>query len=95
MDYNFDMHSSGRPVGFGARRMQSTGMVDKDGREIFEGDILENTSKFGWPDRLVVKWTVCDPKDVNLYATSGYDFGQPHGWIVVGNIYENPDLVPK
>jgi uncharacterized phage protein (TIGR01671 family) len=71
--------------------MQSTGLLDKNGKEIFEGDVVEFEKKRG-----DIFW--------NEFAARFYvnaDFGLDHDiacsreLIIVGNIYENPELIRK
>jgi uncharacterized phage protein (TIGR01671 family) len=83
--------------------MQFTGLKDKNGKEIYEGDILP--ARFGLGNRAVV-WDVgaCGFELVDgfgddftegehLLDVSGeLDLGY-NPWEVVGNIYENPDLI--
>ena len=65
--------------------MQFTGLHDKNGKEIYEGDIIEQ-------DGLLreVEW------DYTLLSAIKYNkFGSTHGAItVIGNIHENPELTP-
>jgi len=85
--------------------MQFTGLKDKNGKEIYEGDILKWTNEFpalGEPKEIVrkVKW--------DTYYGAGWNFGeswkdgekrwsyrkpQPEEIEVIGNIYENPELL--
>lgn len=79
--------------------MQYTGLKDKNGKEIYEGDILEyfrikpGTENY-YPDRTkrkAIKW-----EEYNRCV--GYNMRpiieeDDNYWEVIGNIYENPELL--
>ena len=64
---------------------QFTGLLDKNGKEIFEGDILKD--KYGTIG--LCSW---EPSCWNFINTSGcLESGSP--WEIIGNIHENPELL--
>ena len=84
--------------------MQFTGLTDKNGKEIYEGDIVKYKKHEGyllddfiaeiiWKD---VQWSISDPKgkmrDVDFGEVDEFDDVLDH-LDVIGNIYENPELL--
>lgn len=77
--------------------MQFTGLLDKNGKEIFEGDILKGR-KTGCDVRL---FTVSWGRDIAgfipfaSYDTDCDQYFEIETCEVIGNIYENPELLNK
>ena len=74
---------------------QYTGLKDKNGKEIFEGDIV--ATDFHEKKPYLIKYGVHNYTDVGFYAKDGnYRFPMPDSLkhiIKIGNIYENPELL--
>lgn len=74
--------------------MQSTGLKDKNGKEIFEGDVLKNnkyiTSVFYEDGAYCVKFRRTPNTTVTMNVIS---FIEKYKTRIVGNIYENPELL--
>lgn len=77
--------------------MQSTGLYDKNGKEIFEGDIVKNINT---ESKGRVIWDINNTGwhySVKKKATSLFDnytlFRSKHNLEVIGNVHENPELL--
>jgi hypothetical protein len=71
----------------GTEIMQYTGLNDSAGTEVYEGDIYQEVYKKGLEQGLaVVVWDFSLLCDLSSYLDDGD--------VVIGNIYENPELVP-
>jgi len=87
--------------------MQYTGLKDRNGKEIYEGDIIERQEYPYYNNGLRNYLSVVDWFDedacwyANIYAVSdrvvgsacGGILGEYSDWEVIGNIYENGDLL--
>ena len=89
--------------------MQFTGLLDKNGKEIYEGDILLEKNCRVWREYTKddgTKWSKMTNKTEDRLYQVFYDektcqFTTNRGWLwtlsnlteVIGNIYENPELL--
>lgn len=68
---------------------QFTGLKDKNGKEIYEGDILRGNGD--WDKPILVKWEGGGFHGVGGYKHVGFNFFNL--FEIIGNIYENPELL--
>lgn len=82
--------------------MQSTGLKDKNGREIYEGDIVHaytaESNGYGKEDYISAEITgVVTFKDISFGLQVGNIFNDlwtnAETFVVEGNIYENPEIL--
>lgn len=86
-------------------QMQFTGLLDKSGKEIWEGDVLQNDD--GARVNVVFEdgayWFKFDAENGFTYDWLRQENGKLHGWKhlenplrawnIIGNIYESPQLL--
>lgn len=79
--------------------MQYTGLKDKNGKEIYEGDII-GTDDPEDPSKYIVEFIdgafactfIYDERKVKVWLHENLEFLKDIN-LVIGNIYENPELV--
>lgn len=82
---------------------QFTGLTDKNGTEIFEGDIVVCKQEISgnWIDyRVEIGFVEMRHGAFGLHRKQGYyrpfkDWLEDYEYEVVGNIHDNPELLPK
>ena len=67
---------------------QFTGLTDKNGKEIYEGDIICRKKIRGLDKYKIVIWH-------NAYVATGFNISNTKERIIIGNIYDNPELIQQ
>lgn len=80
--------------------MQSTGLVDRDGKIIFEGDVVQfedcsEASDFLYINTGIIEWCQGGFHVTNRDSVLMEDLldGEFLDVIIIGNVYENPELL--
>lgn len=90
---------------------QYTGLKDKEGNKIFEGDIVKDEEYFNFPEIFVIRspeWFTCDAFDcygyksvsnrftnIASYDSEEYGIDFKENCVIIGNIHDNPELLRK
>ena len=72
---------------------QFTGLLDKNGKEIYEGDVVDSHSRYDQPYIREVFWG--EKCGLEFKTLTGYKLcksNEPH-FEIIGNIHDNPELL--
>ncbi|MBO3326455.1 hypothetical protein JJB63_12730 [Clostridium perfringens] len=94
------VNEDGWPYEVDADILQYTGLKDKNGKEIYEGDVLERHGY--WPIRIEYDKGCLMVRDLDEVRYNNLILNVPicnfesiNDWKVIGNIYENPELLER
>lgn len=68
---------------------QFTGFLDKNNKDVYEGDILGRESEYKCACKVAVEWWTED----NGFDWTGWNFGEADTAEIIGNIFQTPELL--
>lgn len=96
-DVIFFANTKVNTIGKSFELMQFTGLLDRNSKEIYEGDIVKHFHKdvIGKVIYQVTEYCVWEKIVEEDRGTAGQRHTLDDPWTVIGNIYENPELCTK
>ena len=74
---------------------QYTGLTDKNGKKVFEGDIIRKTNKGRHPEIFIANIRTCFYTNEEVYYGPFDHFTESCEYEIIGNITDNPELLEK
>ena len=74
---------------------QYTGLLDKNGKKVFEGDIVRKTNEGRHPKIFIANIRTCFYTNEEVYYSPFDHFTESCEYEIIGNITDNPDLLEK
>lgn len=96
--FDLDMLQEGKTMLIGsivdADVMQYTGLKDKNGKEIYEGDVIKDWEEIDLYKVIWNKvWACFDLERVTRNNDTEQEIDDTYNCEIIGNIYENPELL--
>ena len=74
---------------------QYTGLLDKNGKKVFEGDIVRKTNEGRHPKIFIANIRTCFYTNEEVYYSPFDHFTESCEYEIIGNITDNPELLEK